>query len=110
VLCVQEDIADKVLDMLRAAPWPSWHRRPGRLDTDIGPVIDAEAQRHAGGPRRAHAGEAPSVIQCRWRARMRQRHLRAADRHRDRRLARLQREVFGPVLHVVRYRRPSSTA
>jgi RHH-type transcriptional regulator, proline utilization regulon repressor / proline dehydrogenase / delta 1-pyrroline-5-carboxylate dehydrogenase len=105
VLCLQEDIADKTMKMLRGAMQELRIGNPDRLTTDIGPVIDAEAQqnllRHI---ERIQAqardfyqlplpGECangtfvpPTVIEINS-------------------LAELQREVFGPVLHVLRYQR-----
>ena len=104
VLCVQEDIADRVLAMLLGAMRELRVAGPDRLATDVGPVIDAEAkdgiERHiaamrAKGRRVHQPGEAssqsgtfvmPTVIELDS-------------------LGELDREIFGPVLHVVRYRR-----
>ncbi|STV74710.1 PutA and PutP / proline dehydrogenase transcriptional repressor [Klebsiella michiganensis] len=44
VLCLQDDIADHTLTMLRGAMAECRMGNPGRLTTDIGPVIDAEAK------------------------------------------------------------------
>ena len=44
VLCLQTDIADKTLDMLHGALEELQIARPDQLATDIGPVIDEEAQ------------------------------------------------------------------
>ncbi|MGS9064209.1 aldehyde dehydrogenase family protein, partial [Salmonella enterica subsp. enterica serovar Infantis] len=44
VLCVQEDIAEHTLKMLRGAMAECRRGNPGRLTTDIGPVIDSEAK------------------------------------------------------------------
>ncbi len=105
VLCLQEDAADRVLDMLRGAIQELAVGLPDDLATDIGPVIDAEAheaiERHvarlqAAGhrvdrlalPDACASGSfvAPTLIEI-------------DD------LATLTREVFGPVLHVLRFRR-----
>ncbi|WP_019139963.1 trifunctional transcriptional regulator/proline dehydrogenase/L-glutamate gamma-semialdehyde dehydrogenase [Noviherbaspirillum massiliense] len=105
VLCLQSEIADKVLAMLQGAMRELCIGNPDRLSTDIGPVINREAQqallRHlekmrAAGkkvyqlplpPGCAHGTfVAPAVIE-----------IAALDE--------LEREVFGPVLHVLRYRR-----
>ncbi|MDP9108464.1 MAG: aldehyde dehydrogenase family protein, partial [Pseudomonadota bacterium] len=104
VLCLQEEIADKTIAMLKGAMQELRVGNPDRLATDIGPVIDADAranlqqhitQMQAAGPvyqlplpaETAHGTfVAPTLIEI------------------DR-LDRLQREVFGPVLHVLRYRR-----
>jgi len=104
VLCLQEDIADKTMTMLKGAMQELCVGRPDCLATDIGPVIDDAArsqllthiekmkqtcqvyqlpldQRHAHG-----SFVAPTVIEIES-------------------ITQLQREVFGPVLHVLRYRR-----
>jgi RHH-type proline utilization regulon transcriptional repressor/proline dehydrogenase/delta 1-pyrroline-5-carboxylate dehydrogenase len=103
LLCVQEEAADKLVEMLHGALRELRLGDPAELATDVGPVIDAaaragllqhiEAMRAAGRPVfQAHAAPAqghfvaPTVIE-----------LDAVER--------LQREVFGPVLHVLRYRR-----
>ncbi|HZW75738.1 MAG TPA: bifunctional proline dehydrogenase/L-glutamate gamma-semialdehyde dehydrogenase PutA, partial [Caldimonas sp.] len=45
VLCLQSDIADRVLAMLKGAMDEIAIGDPRRLDTDVGPVIDADALR-----------------------------------------------------------------
>ncbi|MCO5132014.1 MAG: trifunctional transcriptional regulator/proline dehydrogenase/L-glutamate gamma-semialdehyde dehydrogenase [Xanthobacteraceae bacterium] len=105
VLCLQEDIADRVLTMLRGAMAELVIGNTARLMTDIGPVITAEArdniERHVARmralgrnvhrltlPAETAAGTfvAPTLIELES-------------------MADLDREVFGPVLHVIRYRR-----
>ena len=107
VLCVQEDVADRLLVMLKGAMEELSVGDPARLQTDMGPVIDEPAYRAI----EAHV-----------------RRMKDADRvvHRSvnasgypaakgfyvpptlieiERLDELQTEVFGPVLHVLRWRR-----
>ncbi len=105
LLCLQEDIADHVLTMLEGAVAELTVGNPDRLSTDIGPVISApaaaaiaahvQAMRDAGHavhalplPEDCAQGSfvAPTIIEI------------------DR-VDALRREVFGPVLHVLRYRR-----
>ncbi|MFZ1180529.1 MAG: trifunctional transcriptional regulator/proline dehydrogenase/L-glutamate gamma-semialdehyde dehydrogenase [Herbaspirillum sp.] len=106
VLCVQEEAAGRLLTMLKGAMAELRLGNPEQLANDIGPVIDAEAQagiqRHIDTLRAkgravhqicqrdasADGGTfiAPTLIEL-------------PD------LADLTHEVFGPVLHVVRYRR-----
>jgi len=105
LLCLQEDIADRVIEMVAGAAQALKLGDPRDPATHIGPVIDAEAKRNLdlwiagmeaqGRLRfRAHSGDAvpaggtyvaPAIIEL--------------DRASD-----LKQEVFGPVLHVVRYR------
>ncbi|KQM19415.1 trifunctional transcriptional regulator/proline dehydrogenase/L-glutamate gamma-semialdehyde dehydrogenase [Novosphingobium sp. Leaf2] len=105
VLCLQDDIADRTLAMLKGALAELRVGNPALLATDVGPVISAEAQAnieaHIAGMGeagcqvdRAQMSEdtrvgtfvAPTII--------------AIDR-----IDQLQHEVFGPVLHVLRYPR-----
>ncbi|GGZ03414.1 trifunctional transcriptional regulator/proline dehydrogenase/L-glutamate gamma-semialdehyde dehydrogenase [Novosphingobium colocasiae] len=105
VLCLQEEIADRTLAMLKGALRELAIRRTDRLAADIGPVITADArdtiERHVAAmaerghrverlalPDAAVAGHfvAPTIIEIDS-------------------VAELEREVFGPVLHVVRFRR-----
>lgn len=105
ILCLQEDIADKMLAMLKGAMEELVVGVPDRLMTDIGPVIDKEAQQSllahiekmrqrgykvtqlALGTKHEEAGTfvPPTIIEL------------------DN-LQALEKEVFGPVLHVLRYR------
>lgn len=103
VLFLQEEIADKTIKMLKGAMQELRVGNPDRLATDIGPVIDAEAQ----GNLLAHINRmkteavstytldlppvqgtfvAPTVLEIKS-------------------LDQLTQEVFGPVLHVIRYKR-----
>ena len=105
VLCLQEDVAERTLAMLKGALAELSLGRTDRLSTDIGPVITAEARaniethiakmRVAGHkveqlalPREADKGTfvAPTIIEI-------------DD------IGQLHREVFGPVLHVLRWKR-----
>lgn len=105
VLCLQTDVADRVLAMLKGALAELVVGNPDRLSTDVGPVITSEAQggilahidrmRQKGFaveqmplPPAARFGTfvPPTIIEL--------------NSVKD-----LGREVFGPVLHVVRYKR-----
>ncbi|MDB5688493.1 MAG: bifunctional proline dehydrogenase/pyrroline-5-carboxylate dehydrogenase [Sphingomonas bacterium] len=105
ILCLQEEIADRTLAMLKGALGELRVGRTDRLAIDIGPVITVEAKAnidaHIGEMRRqglaveqltlppeaAHGTFVPPTI------------IEIDD------IADLQREVFGPVLHVIRFRR-----
>ncbi|WBY02804.1 trifunctional transcriptional regulator/proline dehydrogenase/L-glutamate gamma-semialdehyde dehydrogenase [Ramlibacter tataouinensis] len=107
VLCVQEDAADRLLAMLLGAMQQLRVGNPDRLATDVGPVIDEEAragiERHIDRLRergcRVHRfdGHDPQLLEGGT-------FVRPAVVELDG-MAELGREVFGPVLHVVRYRR-----
>ncbi|MDA8520549.1 trifunctional transcriptional regulator/proline dehydrogenase/L-glutamate gamma-semialdehyde dehydrogenase [Acidovorax sp. NCPPB 4044] len=106
VLCVQEDVADRVLEMLRGAMAELHVGRPDRLATDVGPVIDAEAReciaRHIAALRErgraVHQGPVPAGTEAEGT-------YVPPTLIELQSLSELQREVFGPVLHVVRYAR-----
>ncbi len=105
ILCLQEDVADRTLAMLKGAMRELRLGSPDRLAVDVGPVITAEARdgilRHieamrAKGrrvdslplPGEAAHGTfvAPTIVEIDG-------------------IADLEREVFGPVLHVLRFHR-----
>ncbi|MBS0318952.1 MAG: trifunctional transcriptional regulator/proline dehydrogenase/L-glutamate gamma-semialdehyde dehydrogenase [Proteobacteria bacterium] len=107
LLCVQDDVADRVLEMLRGAMAELRIGVPSELVTDVGPVIDAEAkagiERHvdamrARGRRVATYGRhAPGVLDRGTFVAPTLIEIESVDE--------LTHEVFGPVLHVVRYAR-----
>ncbi|EKY3232803.1 trifunctional transcriptional regulator/proline dehydrogenase/L-glutamate gamma-semialdehyde dehydrogenase [Cronobacter malonaticus] len=110
VLCLQEEIADHTLTMLKGAMAECRMGNPGRLTTDIGPVIDAEAkagiERHiqamrAKGRKVFQAARDNSVDAREWQTGTFVTptliELESFDE--------MKKEVFGPVLHVVRYNR-----
>ena len=106
VLFLQEDIADKTIRMLQGAMQELRVGSPDRLATDIGPVIDAEAQRNllahierTRATARSHfALELPASVSD-FGTFVPPTVLEISS------LAELTQEVFGPVLHIVRYRR-----
>ena len=103
LLCVQEDVADRVLDMVIGAARELSHGDPRDLATHVGPVIDSEAKSkldrwiammNSRGAVLCHSETnppaggtyvAPTIIEL--------------DSARE-----LKEEVFGPVLHLVRWR------
>ena len=105
VLCVQDDIADRVLAMLEGAMAELSIGNPDRLSTDVGPVISAEAcaaiQAHVD----AMAAKGRKVTQCVLPPATGLGSFIAPTLIEIDDLAELRREVFGPVLHLLRYRR-----
>ncbi len=104
VLFLQDEIADKTIKMLKGAMGELNIGSPDRLVTDIGPVIDTEAQQNLlshiektkltavahfslGLPADAPGTFVPPTVL----------EIRSLDE--------LTKEVFGPVMHVIRYRR-----
>ena len=110
ILCLQEDIADKQLAMLKGALIELRLGNPDRLRIDIGPVITAEAHVTI----TAHI-ERMRALGCR----IHQLPLPAEAAHGSfvpptiieiDSIAQIGREVFGPVLHVVRFQRDDMLA
>ncbi|MFN4093861.1 MAG: bifunctional proline dehydrogenase/L-glutamate gamma-semialdehyde dehydrogenase PutA, partial [Acinetobacter johnsonii] len=111
VLCVQEDNADAVIQMLKGAMQQLQVGNPYLLKTDIGPVIDAEAQENI----QKH------IDKMRQKGHRVHQLMRndAQDSELDAgtfitptlielpNLNDLEREVFGPVLHVIRFNQGS---
>jgi RHH-type proline utilization regulon transcriptional repressor/proline dehydrogenase/delta 1-pyrroline-5-carboxylate dehydrogenase len=104
LLCVQEDVADRVIEMIAGAAQELKLGDPADPATHVGPVIDAEAKQKL--DRWITAMDRQGRVRFRWDA---ARPLPdglfvpptiiALDRARD-----LKEEVFGPILHVVRWR------
>ncbi|MGE6171148.1 trifunctional transcriptional regulator/proline dehydrogenase/L-glutamate gamma-semialdehyde dehydrogenase [Aeromonas media] len=107
VLCVQDDVAERVIRMLKGAMAEYKVGNPEHLSTDIGPVIDAEAkaniERHiktmGDKGRRVHQIARTQDGACN-RGTFVLPTLIELDS-----LDELGPEVFGPVLHLVRYPR-----
>ncbi|MBG6071373.1 MULTISPECIES: trifunctional transcriptional regulator/proline dehydrogenase/L-glutamate gamma-semialdehyde dehydrogenase [unclassified Polaromonas] len=105
LLCLQEDGAERVVDMVKHAMREWVMGNPDRMHTDVGPVIDEDAraqieqhiaQMQAEGQRVTRMGRDESAAQGHF--------VMPALIEIDS-IERLKREVFGPVLHVLRYRR-----
>ena len=104
VLFVQDEIAPRLLDMLRGAMDELIVGEPGRLSTDVGPIIDGAAA----GMLKDHIARMEREGTILHRCAMPDDcghgsyfppHLVEIDG-----LERLHGEVFGPILHVIRYK------
>jgi RHH-type transcriptional regulator, proline utilization regulon repressor / proline dehydrogenase / delta 1-pyrroline-5-carboxylate dehydrogenase len=99
IIFVQEDVADRMIEMISGAARELTIGDPGDIATQVGPVIDAEAKQrlekhiarmkqearvHFAGLAPVGNYVAPHIFEL-------------ADAHQ------LTEEVFGPILHVVRY-------
>lgn len=104
VLCLQADIAERVLAMIKGAMAELRVGDPRRLDTDIGPVIDAEARAAL----EAHVARMRAlgvpVFQLRLPADCSKGSFFPPTLIEIEHIGQLTQEVFGPILHVVRYR------
>ncbi len=104
LLCVQEDIADRLLELLEGAMDELSVGDPADPATDVGPVISAAAAAAL----EAHVERMRGIARVRKRVALDQRHAHGTflsptlielDS-----VAQLDSEQFGPILHVVRYR------
>ncbi|PAU56325.1 trifunctional transcriptional regulator/proline dehydrogenase/L-glutamate gamma-semialdehyde dehydrogenase [Pseudomonas indica] len=107
VLCVQEDVAERLIAMLKGAMAECRLGNPDHLGTDIGPVIDGEAKAGIERHIQAMREKGRSVYQ---NARLEGDAIRRGTYVTPtlielESLSELEREIFGPVLHVVRYKR-----
>jgi RHH-type transcriptional regulator, proline utilization regulon repressor / proline dehydrogenase / delta 1-pyrroline-5-carboxylate dehydrogenase len=106
VLFLQEDIADKTIKMLKGAMRELRVGVPDRLATDIGPVIDKEAQQNLlGHIERMKATAKQHFSLALPEALLAQGTFVPPTVLEIGSMSELKREVFGPVLHVVRWRR-----
>jgi RHH-type transcriptional regulator, proline utilization regulon repressor / proline dehydrogenase / delta 1-pyrroline-5-carboxylate dehydrogenase len=105
LLCVQDDVADRIIEMIAGAARQLQLGDPREPSTHVGPVIDAEAKERL--DRWIADMQRAGRVRFRWDE---SRALPSAgtyvpptiialDRARD-----LKEEVFGPILHVVRWR------
>jgi RHH-type proline utilization regulon transcriptional repressor/proline dehydrogenase/delta 1-pyrroline-5-carboxylate dehydrogenase len=105
ILLVQEEIAPRVKTLLAGCMDELVVGDPARLSTDVGPVIDADAQAML----EKHAAQITRDAKWSHRAPLRA-ELAGAGRFfaplavEIDSLDRLQREVFGPIVHVLPYR------
>jgi RHH-type proline utilization regulon transcriptional repressor/proline dehydrogenase/delta 1-pyrroline-5-carboxylate dehydrogenase len=105
VLCVQEEIADRVIAMLAGAMRELAVGDPADLATDVGPIIDAAAKEALIGRVVRLEREAKLIARTPLDPAVAARgHFLAPAAFEIRSLAQLEGEVFGPVLHVLRYR------
>jgi RHH-type proline utilization regulon transcriptional repressor/proline dehydrogenase/delta 1-pyrroline-5-carboxylate dehydrogenase len=103
VLFLQEDIAPRVLDMLKGAMADLKLGDPSLLSTDIGPVIDQAAQQMLQDHFERMQKEAKLVYQVPT-VNLPNGHFFAPSVFELKDLSLLQREVFGPILHVIRFK------
>jgi RHH-type proline utilization regulon transcriptional repressor/proline dehydrogenase/delta 1-pyrroline-5-carboxylate dehydrogenase len=104
ILCVQQDIADRVVELLVGHMRELSIGNPADLTTDVGPVIDLEAQstlhRHiasmTGNAKLLYSCELPPETSCGTFVAPTVIEIDSIDM--------LKREVFGPVIHLYRYR------
>ncbi|MGY3585605.1 RHH-type proline utilization regulon transcriptional repressor/proline dehydrogenase/delta 1-pyrroline-5-carboxylate dehydrogenase [Bradyrhizobium sp. USDA 4341] len=105
LLCLQEGIADRTLTMLKGALQELSIGRTDRLNVDIGPVITAEAKQTIENHIQRMRALGCKVEQLRLPQATARGTFVPPTIVELKQLSDLQREVFGPVLHVIRYQR-----
>ena len=105
VLCLQEDIADTVLPMLRGAMEELAIGNPDRLSTDVGPVISSKAQQRLFNHIEQMSKSSHTVDQALLPPETQAGLFVPPTLIEVSSIAELKHEVFGPVLHVLRYAR-----
>ncbi|MCG9722151.1 bifunctional proline dehydrogenase/L-glutamate gamma-semialdehyde dehydrogenase PutA [Shewanella sp. Isolate7] len=104
VLYLQEDIADRVIDVMKGAMDELTIGNPGSVKTDVGPVIDATAKANLN----AHIDHIKQVgrliNQLELPAGTENGHFVAPTAVEIDSIKVLEKEHFGPILHVIRYK------
>lgn len=103
VLCLQEDIADKVIAMLQGALCEQVVGDPGLLRTDIGPVIDEEALARLNGHAAALQAQGRMLARLQLPESCAHGTYFAPSIAAIARIDELDGEYFGPMLHVLRF-------
>ncbi|GMU47529.1 MAG: hypothetical protein AMXMBFR26_23110 [Porticoccaceae bacterium] len=104
VLCLQEDIAEHTLDMLQGAMAELEVGDPALLATDVGPVIDEAARAALLDHRARLAAQGKLLAEAPLAAGTARGCFVAPTLFAIERIGELAGEVFGPYLHVLRYR------
>ena len=104
VLYVQDDIADKVIQMLEGAMAELVVGDPGKLSTDVGPVIDEPSRRFLVEHCERMDREAKKLAEATLEPGSEHGTFFAPRAYELPSLSLLTHEVFGPVLHVLRWK------
>ena len=98
LLCLQEDVAEAMIAMIKGAMAELVIGDPRKRATDVGPVIDAAAKARLDGWIAPHEGQ--MIARCPVPAG----NFVAPTMIRLNSVAELDREVFGPILHIVTWK------
>lgn len=106
VLFLQEEVADKIITMLQGAMQTLVIGDPIFLSTDVGPVIDAAAKKMLTDHQAylEHSGQARLVCALQLAEAQQQAAFFAPCAYEIPNIQVLKQEVFGPILHIIRYR------
>ncbi|MDX1480742.1 MAG: bifunctional proline dehydrogenase/L-glutamate gamma-semialdehyde dehydrogenase PutA [Woeseiaceae bacterium] len=104
ILCVQKDVAPRILELLSGHMDELVVGDPAVFATDVGPVIDAQAKKMLDEYIEAADSRGSLIQRCRVPDACRHGTFVAPVAIEIKDLAEVDREIFGPVLHVYRYR------
>lgn len=105
VLLVQDEIADEMITLIEGAMAELKLGRPGLLSTDVGPVIDKDAHAMLEAHIEKMKKDATFIAASKLTDEQKEAgHFIAPHAFEIDRLNMLEKEVFGPVLHVLRYK------
>jgi RHH-type transcriptional regulator, proline utilization regulon repressor / proline dehydrogenase / delta 1-pyrroline-5-carboxylate dehydrogenase len=102
-LFVQDDVADKLIAMLKGAMAELTIGDPMDYATDVGPVIDEEARKQLTAHKAEMAASARTIIDLPLPRACAQGTFVSPAAYELSSISILKREVFGPILHVVRF-------
>ncbi len=106
ILCVQDECADKIINMLEGAMREMKVGDPSQISSDLGPIIDDEARRKLVLHREHLKGFGRLIYEVPMDSRIKnQGHYFSPCAYELHNLEGLNQEIFGPILHVVRYAR-----
>lgn len=103
VLCLQSDIASRVIELLKGHMSELTIGDPANLSTDVGPVIDRESKAMLTEYVKMTSKKGKLIRQCDLPEATEKGTFVAPTAIEIDNISQLEREVFGPVLHVVRY-------
>ncbi len=103
VLFIQEEVADRTIRMLKGALQALKIGQPWKLSTDLGPVIDDRARQSLLAHIERMNREATFIGKAELPDICPQGHYIAPHIYELNSISQLDREVFGPILHIVRY-------
>jgi RHH-type proline utilization regulon transcriptional repressor/proline dehydrogenase/delta 1-pyrroline-5-carboxylate dehydrogenase len=105
ILCLQDDVADRMLRMLKGAMAELEVGDPRKLSVDVGPAITGEARDAITAHIERMRGRGHKVTQTSLGEAAANGTFVAPTLIEVSKIADVEREVFGPVLHVLRYKR-----
>lgn len=105
VMYVQEEVADNIIDMLKGAMDELVIGKPCQLDTDVGPVIDSKARYGLEQHIENMTNKATLLHACQLPDDSKEGTFVAPHLFELHSIEQLPGEIFGPILHVIRFKK-----